>query len=368
MMARIAQSLGPDVVACVAGNAGPNRLATADGEIRVYRCPRVFQLPQNLQSFALLPTLTSVWWRERPRLVQLATCSEGYIGLGLRRTLDLPFIVYAHGNEILAAQNTAWKRPVQALRAAQCVIANSRFTAQLLARCGVAEVRIRVVHPGCDAMAFRPLAGAQRLRDQLFPRANVTWALLTVANLVERKGHDMVIKALARLAASLPGLGYVIVGAGPHQASLENLAAQSGITDRVAFAGLVPDERLPEYYAACDAFIMPSRMRPEHDDVEGFGIVFIEASACSRPIIAGRSGGIEDAVVDGVTGLLVQPEDVEEVAGAIARLASNPELARKFGQQGRARVLREFTWDQVGTKILGIMDQVMAAADAKRRA
>jgi phosphatidylinositol alpha-1,6-mannosyltransferase len=161
---------------------------------------------------------------------------------------------------------------------------------------------------------------------------------------VERKGHDVVLRAVARLRHTIPRLTYVIAGDGPHAAVLKRLASELGVGDCVRFLGRIQAEDLPGLYAASDVFVMPSRLRDSDNDVEGFGIVYVEASACERPVIGGRSGGVEDAIVDGKTGLLVDPLDVEALAASIERLWRYPELRATLGQAGRHRAMSELTW------------------------
>jgi phosphatidylinositol alpha-1,6-mannosyltransferase len=130
------------------------------------------------------------------------------------------------------------------------------------------------------------------------------------------------------------------------------------VQDRVIFSGRVSDDELPEFYALGDVFAMPSRARLDSYDVEGFGLVFLEAGASAKPVVAGRSGGIEDAVVDGFTGLIVDPSDVRDISQALIRLLTNNELRSMLGRQGRERVQKEFTWSLFGARIQGILEQV----------
>ena len=114
---------------------------------------------------------------------------------------------------------------------------------------------------------------------------------------------------------------------------------------------LFGDDELSKYYRACDVFIMPSREIPERGDAEGFGIVYLEANACGKPVIGGRSGGVPSAILDGVTGLLVNPLSTEEISGSLRKLLLNNELAKKLGANGRMRVEEELNWDIIANKI-----------------
>jgi phosphatidylinositol alpha-1,6-mannosyltransferase len=129
----------------------------------------------------------------------------------------------------------------------------------------------------------------------------------------------------------------------------------------------VADEDLPDVYALSDVFVMPSRERLEEKDVEGFGLVFLEANACAKPVIGGRSGGIPDAIVDGITGLLVDPQDPADIADALARLLVDKDLAIRLGRQGRSRVVRDFNWTRVGDRVQGILETIVWEKSIRRK-
>lgn len=254
--------------------------------------------------------------------------------------------MYAHGNEILDAEKSAWPKPRQSLQQAARVLAVSEFTAGLVRRLGVEPERITVLHPGCDVERFRPLPASSFLREQLLQHHSHDRVILTVGNLVPRKGHDMVIKALPRILHGIPNAVYLVVGDGPYRGNLERLAVETGVRERVVFAGRRPNEQLAEIYALADVFAMPSRMQVESCDVEGFGLVYLEANACGKVVVAGRCGGAADAVVDGVSGLVVDPRSPEDIAESIGSVLASADLASRLGEQGRRRVLRDFTWER----------------------
>jgi phosphatidyl-myo-inositol dimannoside synthase len=153
---------------------------------------------------------------------------------------------------------------------------------------------------------------------------------------------------------------YFIVGDGRYRQTLETLVGQAGVGDSVVLTGEVRDVSLQQIYALCDLFVMPSREQLDQCDVEGFGMVYLEANACGKAVIGGRSGGIADAIIDGQTGLLVDPHSPEAIAEALDRLLSNQTLASHMGAQGRARIIREFTWTQVAGRIQGILSTLTA--------
>ena len=145
-------------------------------------------------------------------------------------------------------------------------------------------------------------------------------------------------------------MAYVVAGEGPDRERLEALALRLGVADAVRFVGAIPNEELALWYSLGEVFVMPSRSEPP--DVEGFGIVFLEAAACERPVVAARAGGVPDAVADGISGLLVEPNDEEGLARALIELLSDPARRADLGRRARERVLAEFTWDRVAERTL----------------
>lgn len=354
MMTEICVALGERRVAVLTGVKGQSddrRL----GRISVYRMSGFHSRRSALYSIAALGLALA---RERPAVLQYATLDDASLAYLTHRALRMKQIIYAHGNEILAAAKSSWDKPRAALLAASCVVANSHYTEGLLKSIGLPAERIRVVHPGCDPDLFRPVRLDHDVRTRLTRGRPSDRLLLSVGNLVERKGHDTAIRALSLLPNVAGDVLYLIAGDGPYRAALEQLAVSLGVAERVVFLGRVAKSDLPLLYSMADVFIMVSRERPDQCDVEGFGIVFVEAAACGTPSIGGRSGGIEDAVVDGVTGVLVDPLDAAAVARSIGTLLSDRELTGRLGDAARRRAVSEFSWSRFGNSIASILDEV----------
>lgn len=260
------------------------------------------------------------------------------------------YVCWLHGEELGFASTSrelTWLAR-RVYHGARAVFANSQNSAGLLARdWGVPEEKIHVVYPGVDAERFRPGNDGAAMRSVVAGPDDVVF--LSVGRLQRRKGHDMVLKALARLRARVRGARYVIVGDGPHQGQLESDVRTLGLTDIVHFAGPARADDLPAWYAASDVFVMPNRS--DGVDFEGFGMVFLEAAAAGKPVIGGRSGGVPEAVEDGVTGLLVDGAAVGELEKAMAALAESHELRAQFGLAGRERALRRFSWDRAARDV-----------------
>jgi phosphatidylinositol alpha-1,6-mannosyltransferase len=357
-MGALASALGPCRVCCLTGVAATNGSSENGSTPKIYRRPSAFARSDYKQAMGWIRAITRIMIEEKPRVVQFATANEAYLGLWLRRWLKLPFVIYAHGNEVAAATREPWPKPRWALQSADRVFANSRFTAGLVEQVGVDPKRIDIIHPGCRTDHFRPVKPKLDLRRNILGCRERDRVLLTVGGLVARKGQDMVIRALPHVLRRIPNVVYVIVGDGPDRERLEGLAWSLGVKDRVVLAGEVNDRDLPDIYALSDVFVMPSRTELHACDIEGFGLVFLEANACGKPVIGGRSGGILDAIVEGETGLLVDPYEPEQIGNAIVLLLSDNELARRLGEQGRCRVTRDFTWRQVSTHVHNTIESI----------
>lgn len=241
------------------------------------------------------------------------------------------YAAFAYGNDYLAAQ-MYWHRPLfnRLLAAAHPLITISQAGAERLQSLGLP--RPAVIYPGTDPAIFMPQPGAPAGPP----------VLLSVGRLVPRKGIDTVLQALPRLLAEFPDLCYRVAGDGPDRPRLEQMSRQLGVAHAVTFLGRVSQDDLPQVYRAAHIFVLPAR--EEIASVEGFGIVFLEASASGLPVVAARSGGAVEAVRHGETGLLVPPGDPDELCQALRTLIREPELRRRLGQAGRQRVEEEMSW------------------------
>ncbi|MFJ9669849.1 glycosyltransferase family 4 protein [Streptomyces sp. NPDC101221] len=197
--------------------------------------------------------------------------------------------------------------------------------------------------PGVDTGAFHPAVDGTPVRTRygLGHRPVV----LCAARLVPRKGQDTLIRALPWVRRAVPDAVLLLVGDGPHGSGLRQLALREGVLDAVFFAGGHPHHALPAFYAAADAFAMPCRTRRAGLEVEGLGIVYLEAAASGLPVVAGDSGGAPDTVREGETGYVVDGRSVAATADRLIRLLRDPRLARAMGEEGRRRVRAEWSWD-----------------------
>jgi phosphatidylinositol alpha-1,6-mannosyltransferase len=172
---------------------------------------------------------------------------------------------------------------------------------------------------------------------------------------VERKGQDMLIRALPLVRRSVPDAAVLIVGDGPQRASLQTLAGELGVARDVVFAGAHPWAELPPFFAAGDVFCMPTRTRKAGWEVEGLGIVYLEASAMGLPVVSGRSGGAPDAVRDGETGYVVDGRSPADIAARLVQLLTDRSLATRMGSQGRQWVAQSWQWDDLAVRLQDLL-------------
>jgi phosphatidylinositol alpha-1,6-mannosyltransferase len=218
-----------------------------------------------------------------------------------------------------------------------------------------AAARMARLHPGVDAGVFRP---APEARDALRARYGLRErpVVVCVSRLVPRKGQDTLLRAWPAVLRQVPDAALLIVGGGPYAADLRRLADRTGVTSSVHFTGPVPQAELPAHYAVGDVFAMPCRTRRGGLDVEGLGIVYLEASAAGLPVVGGDSGGAPDAIRDGETGYVVGGRDVAALAGRLTILLADPAGARAMGEMGRAWVERDWNWDVAADRLRALIE------------
>jgi len=282
--------------------------------------------------------LTAIWGlRERPRwIVAMTWTHEGLVAYLLRKALSIRYVVVTHGSEILAHRERALIRSLRLLilRNADGIVANSRFTENLVVSLGIDPNRVTIVHP--------PLVRLRRECEMIRPGCDELFGLcekrvmFTAARLVRRKGHAQVIRALGLLRQRYPDLVYVMTGEGEYVKELSDLAHSCDVRDQVRMIGFVSSEQLSQLFWRAEFYICPAQV--DGSDVEGFGIGIAEAAAFGKPVIAGRSGGVGEVVVDGVTGFVVDPCDVEEIRERIIALLEDKCLRERMGNAARALI------------------------------
>jgi phosphatidylinositol alpha-1,6-mannosyltransferase len=304
--------------------------------------------------------LPMIWWtwqivrKEKIELIQVGQVLPcGTVALMLKKILKIPYVVYTHGLDILLAKKNSRKKRLmkKILNNADKIISNSEFVKNEVVKLGIEQEKVVVVYPTIQ------IGQNQESRSKNLSRLDVDQEkiqekyglfgkkiLLSVCRLVDRKGIDLVILALEKIQNQIPDLVYVVVGDGPKKAELEKLAGKN-----IIFTGRVDDEELSVLYSLADVFILTPKKSDY--DIEGFGIVYLEANSYGKPVIGSKMSGIEEAVADGVSGILIEPDNIEQISEAILKLYNDEELRKKLGEQGKNRVERDFLMENQIQKI-----------------
>ena len=277
---------------------------------------------------------------------------EGWIAWMLKQRYGIPYICYVHGEEVntaVAGQATTGILSSRQLRwmirkviyGADFVIANSRNTQEILLQgWNLPFQQIRVMYPGVDTERFVPAVIDDAVRAQL------NWSdrqvVLTVGRLETRKGHDQMIAALSAIRKKIPNILYAIVGNGECEQSLRALVEREGHSQHVQFLGELSDDRLVRCYQQCDLFVLPNRQ--VGNDIEGFGIVLLEAQACGKPVVAGASGGTAETMRVAETGRVISCDGPHELERTVVELLNDGELRKRMGQAARQWVVERFDW------------------------
>jgi phosphatidylinositol alpha-1,6-mannosyltransferase len=289
---------------------------------------------------------TAVWFG--------ASAPLGLLAGSLRQAGVRRLVASSHGHEAGWAMLPGARQALRRIgNQVDVVTYLAEYTRQRLAGAFGPHATMVQLTPGVDVTAFSPAvsgAGVRR-RYGLDGRPVV----VCVSRLVPRKGQDVLIRAMPAIAARADRAALLIVGGGPYQQKLRTLARQHGVADRVVFTGPVPAAELPAHFAAGDVFAMPCRTRRFGMDVEGLGIVYLEASATGLPVVAGNSGGAPDTVRQGSTGLVVDGRDVAAVAQQVGGLLADPARAAAMGTAGRQWTEQTWQWDAMADRLADLL-------------
>jgi len=267
----------------------------------------------------------------------------GYAVLVFKKFLKLPYRVYTHGLDVKSPRNNPRKFRLmkKVLSGAEEIIANSEFTKKELLKIGVLEEKITLIYPCLDPDDYKTPSAEEIKKIREKYHLNNKKVLLTVGRLVARKGQDKVIEALPEILKEIPDLLYLVAGDGEYRKNLENLVKQNNLEKNVIFTGRAEDSELPALYSLSDVFIMIPR-ELEDGDVEGFGMVYLEANYFGKPVIGSDSGGAGEAVERGINGLLVNPEKEEEIKRAVFKIFKDEHLYKELSGEGKKRVEEKF--------------------------
>lgn len=311
----------------------------------------------------MLPTPLVV--RRAKKLLRDEQCDSVWFGAAAPLALMSPLLRKAGAERILASTHgheVGWSMlpgARQALRVigdhTDVVTYVSKYTRRRFAAAFGAQSALEYLPPAVDSEVFKPDPAARaelRARYGLGDRPTI----LCLSRLVPRKGQDVLILAMQQIRERIPGAVLVIAGGGPYEEKLKGFAQAMGMAEDVVFTGRVPSAELAAHHTIADVFAMPCRTRGWGLDVEGLGIVFLEASATGVPVVAGNSGGAPETVREGETGKVVEGRDPVAVADAIIDILSDRDAAAAMGAAGREWVQRQWRWDAMGTRLRHLLD------------
>jgi phosphatidylinositol alpha-1,6-mannosyltransferase len=286
----------------------------------------------------------------RPDVILAGHVVAAIAAAPLARLLRKPLVLYVHADEF----RTRAKLTGRATRRADATIAVSSYTREMALATGADPSRVHLIPPG---VVVPPAPEGER-----DPRPTI----LTVASLLsERKGHDVIASALPLVREAVPGARWVVIGDGPLRPQVEAAIATADVGDAVSLLGRVDDAERDGWLDRSSVFCMPSRVPPGGLGGEGFGIVYLEAGAHGLPVVAGNVAGALDAVVDGETGILVDPADHRAVAAALIRVLSDPALASRLGKAGREHA-EAHAWPRIAARVEALVDEVRRGGGSPR--
>ena len=274
-----------------------------------------------------------------------AAAPLGLLSKGLRRAGVKEIVALTHGHEVWWSRVFPFTLAMKSIsRQVNTLTYLGEFTRNAISKSvtKIAAQSMVKIAPGIDTDHFSP-QDARELRNEL--GLTEKKVIVSVGRLVHRKGQDVLIEAMPAIIKDVPEAHILMIGEGPYRSYLENRVRALGIQERVTFIGRIQYADLPRYICAGDLFVMPSRSRLAGLEVEGLGIVYLEASACGLPVIAGDSGGAPDAVIEGQTGLVVDGTSKSEVAAAVVELLLDPDRSRAMGVRGRQWIIQEWRWE-----------------------
>ena len=293
--------------------------------------PRVIR---NLQKLIRRRNLSTVWFG--------AAAPLGVSARWLRKAGAQHIVALTHGHEVWWSKVWPFSWAISEIaRSVDVVTYLGDFTHQAIARRFKDKNKLTKIAPGIDTEHFRPLDGRE-LREKYGIADRAT--IVSVGRLVHRKGQDRLVEAMPLVLKEIPEAHLVFIGEGPHRKRLDELVKKFKLENHVTFIGRIQYSDLPRHFSLGDIFAMPSRSRLFGLEVEGLGIVYLEASACGLPVVGGNSGGAPDAVKEGITGFVVDGNKLPEIADRIITLLKDDELRNQMGNAGRSWAMEEWQW------------------------
>lgn len=288
---------------------------------------------------------------EKIEVIHCGRClPEGFIGFIMKKLHGIPYICYIHGEDVETASTSRELSWIvnKALKGASKLICNSQNSAQiLLNQWHTDPLKTCVINPGVDAKKFTPVP-----KDELV-KTTLEWqnrdVILTVGRLQERKGHDMLIKALPAIVDKYPQTLYAIIGHGEQKQYLQQLVETLCMQQHVVFMDEINDHQMIQCYQQCDVFVLPNRTVGK--DIEGFGMVLVEAQACAKPVIAGDSGGTAETMLIGTSGVIIDCRTPEQLSQTLIKWLGDVGLREKMGKSGRQHIEMTLDWVELTKRI-----------------
>lgn len=338
----------------------------ADDEmIKVFRAKQSFSI-RRLKHIPGVPIeglyrLLVLWnnirqWR--PHVIMATGERMVWLTAFLTRFFRIPWVAIGHGTEFEVT--ISWERALSrwAFSRADTLVCVSKYTRSRMEAMGIKPRKLFVVHNGADARRFRPADSNDHRMWLKSYGLEQAYIILTVGSVTERKGQDIVIRALPKILKKEPRVHYLIVGLPREKERLQKLARTIGVSDHVHFLGCLNNDELLRAYQSADVYVMVSR-HSKDGDFEGYGISVLEAALCGVPAVVSGNSGLEEAVIDGHTGFVVPPEDPDATAEAILRFIRDPDLRNMMAENARRRAITECTWEVRGHRYREILESLV---------
>ncbi len=315
--------------------------------------------------WSLFRQLKSIVRREQITTLHCGRClSEGWLAFLLKKLCGVPYISYVHGEDVEAASTSrelTWMAH-RILASADLLVANSQNSANLLIdNWNIDKSRVQVLHPGVDSSRFVPADRDEAIRESLGWKGRTV--VLTVGRLQKRKGHDVMIEALPTIREAVPDILFAVVGDGDERENIERLVSEHGVADQVQLLGEVDDATMISCYQQCDLFALANRQVGR--DIEGFGMVLVEAQSCGRPVLAGASGGTRETMRIGETGIIVPCEEPQRLADELTTLLSDRDRLEAMGRAARPWVVENLDWNALTEQAAELFEIPYAVAETR---
>lgn len=356
-MARHLQLLGHDVTMIAYSHEMESELIESFDRQQPYKTLRYRPTKNKLLTiFHRIKYALTVFRQGNFNLLFIPHPRAGLIGLFIKKMTGIPYVMTGHGSEFLVKGRILKKMIYQIYQEADHIITNSRYTTALMKQMNISNPDFSAIPLGADPLLYNR-DRYERIELQKKYNCSGRKIILTVGKLSERKGHRRVIEAIEKLRHEIPEVLYIVAGRGVEYENLQQIIKNKGLEDNVRLAGFVSSENLPEYYALCDVFILNSTIAGD-GDVEGFGIVLIEAGLMGKPVIGTSGSGMEDAIEHNKSGLLIPMDNPGATTTALRHLLMNPEVASQMGEYGYSRAIGGYTWPVVVQKTADVLEMM----------